>query len=146
MSWQSSFWCPHIIHSLSIPSASFSFMWGGQTVLIFIGRAFGQCHRSYGQVSQATSVFLPFLFFQGGSWILQTRHWTEVNCSDLREHNTCILQTWTAGTCGSFLCVWYWSRQAVGLEWIQTIRWYWSKYAYSTIVNTLNSFWTLVSQ
>lgn len=34
------------------------------------------------------------LFSPRGSWILQTRHWTEVNCSDLREHNNLHLTKW----------------------------------------------------
>lgn len=63
-------------------------------------------------------------FSQGGSWILQTRHRTEVNCSDLREHNNLHLTDLDLRDLWEFSVRLVLKLSGRGTGVIQTIRWY----------------------
>lgn len=109
-------------HSLPFDKISPLLIYVGRSHCVFIGRASGQCQWSYGQVSQATSVSPAFPVFPmrtAGFCRLDTEQ--RLTAVTLEGTTTCILQSWTSGTCGSFMCIWYWSRRAVWLEWCRLL-------------------------
>lgn len=109
-------------HSLVFDNISPLLIYVGRSHCVFIGWAFGQCQRSYGQVSQATSVSSAFpVFPMRAARFCRLDTEQRLTAVTLESTTTCILQSWTSGTCGSFLCIWYWSRRAVGLDWCRLL-------------------------
>lgn len=118
-------------HSFPFDSISQLLMYVGRSDSVFIGQAFGQCHRSCGQVSQATSVSPVFPVFPKGAagFCRLDTDWTEVNCSDLREHNNLHLTELDLRDLWEFSVRLVLKSLGRGTGVIQTIRWYWSQYA-----------------
>ncbi len=107
---------PH--HSLPYDSISQLLINVGRSDGIFIGRGVRPVPQElWTGVTCNFCLSCLCCFSQGAAGFCRLDTEQRLTAVTSESTTTCILQTWTSGTCGSFLCVWYWSRRAVRLDW-----------------------------